>query len=323
MSVNSLRSTWKGNDVALTVLQIFYGVFFVFGILKNAFVFYEINRKKVNRRFTTNQLLMAHLAAADILILLTLTPAIFYVEVDAKYTSYLACHVMFPMVLFYPYLRVFTQVVIAVERRRAISTPLKPRFAKGTIVLMLSMCWLLSAAFTAPVVWDATLGPLSCGDGRLRRLHRTVFYTRKAALQFVVPLIIISACYTQAGIVLGRSRILQIKRNEPVQHEASRVQNVRVCKAFAIMVAVFAVCTAPLNAICLWVEYGSGRYEAFENQAVYSFVAHFPVLFMSFLDPIIYGTCCLRRSLFRKAWRQILTWRNKVLSHITCSCIKT
>ena len=321
MSADSPSGTWKGNRLALTILQVFYGVFFAIGILKNASVFYEISRKKRNHKMTTNQILMAHLAVVDIFILLTLTPSVYFVEVDAKYTSFFACHVMYPMVLFYPYLRVFTQVVIAVERRRSISTPLKPRFSKSSIAIMLSLCWLLSVVFTAPVLLDATFGPLSCGVGGLSRLYRTTFYSIKAALQFVLPLIFISACYIQAGVVLRRSRMPNTTSNA-FQHEAARLQNIRVCKAFAIMVVVFAVCTAPLNVVCLWVEYGSGRYEAFENQAVYSFIANFPVLFMSFLDPIIYGTCCLRRSLFKKAWGELVNWMNKAMSQITCCCKK-
>lgn len=314
---------WEGNVTVLIILQVFYGVFFVIGILKNALAFREINRQKGNGKLTTNQLLMVHLAVSDIFILLTLTPAIYYVDVDvdAKYSSYFACHVMFPMAVFYPYLRVFTQVVIAIERRRAIVTPLKPRFTRSSVVIMLSLCWLLSAVFTAPVVLDASFDPLSCGNEEPNRSYRTAFYTSRALLQFFIPLVIIVACYIQAGMVLKRSRILQIAtaKSNAVQREANRQQHIRVCKAFSIMVLVFAVCSAPLNAICLWVEYGSGRYEAFENQAVYCFVANFPLLFTSFLDPIIYGTCC-HRHIPSKVWRELVSWKNKAFTHVTCSC---
>jgi len=44
-------------------------------------------------------------------------------------------------------LRVFTQVIIAIERRRAIVTPLKPRYWRSGIVTMLCSCWLLSETF--------------------------------------------------------------------------------------------------------------------------------------------------------------------------------
>ena len=317
----SASDKWQGNEAALTILQVFYGLFFVIGILKNALALREIIRKKENRTLTTNQLLMIHLAVSDILILLTLTPAVFYLEVDKNYTSDFVCHVMFPMEIFYPYLRVFTQVVIAIERRRAIVTPLKPRLTKSTIAIMLSLCWLLSAVFTAPVMLDATFAPLSCGNDAPSRSYRITFYTLRGILQFFVPLLIIATCYIQAGMVLKRSRFVQIAKIKAnaVQHEAIRQQNVRACKAFSIMVLVFAICSAPLNAICLWVEYGSGLYEAFENQALYCFVANFPLLFMSFLDPIIYGKCCHRR-IPLEAWREFVSWTNKALSHITCCC---
>ncbi|XP_078360620.1 neuropeptide Y receptor type 6-like [Oculina patagonica] len=317
MSANDTQSKWQGNETALIILQVFYGVFFVIGILKNALALREIIRRKGNRKLTTNQLLMVHLAMSDILILLTLTPAVYYADVDNKYTSHFACHVMFPMAVFYPYLRVFTQVVIAIERRRAIVTPLKPRLTKSTITIMLSLCWLLSAVFTAPVMLDTTLSPLSCGNDGPSRLYRRVFYTLRGILQFFIPLVIIAACYIQAGMVLKKSRIVQFAKTNAVQHEASRQQNVRVCKAFSIMVLVFAICSAPLNAICLWVEYRSSHYEAFETKAVYCFVANFPLLFTSFLDPIIYGTCCHRRSPLQ-AWRELVSWKNKTFSHITC-----
>lgn len=319
MSANNIHSKWQGNETALIILQVFYGLFFVIGILKNALALREIIRKKGNRELTANQLLMVHLAVSDILILLTLTPAIYYAEVDKKQTSYFTCHVLFPMAIFYPYLRVFTQVVIAIERRRSIVTPLKPRLTKNTIIIMLSLCWLLSAVFTVPVILDATFGPLSCGSDGPSRLYRRTFYTFRGILQFFIPLIIIATCYIQAGMVLNRSRIVQIAKmkTNAVNHEASRQQNVRVCKAFSIMVLVFAVCSAPLNAICLWVEYGSGRYEAFETQALYCFVANFPLLFTSFLDPIIYGTCC-HRHIPLEAWRELVSWKNKAFSHITC-----
>ncbi|KAL9985928.1 hypothetical protein ACROYT_G008384, partial [Oculina patagonica] len=207
MSANDTQSKWQGNETALIILQVFYGVFFVIGILKNALALREIIRRKGNRKLTTNQLLMVHLAMSDILILLTLTPAVYYADVDNKYTSHFACHVMFPMAVFYPYLRVFTQVVIAIERRRAIVTPLKPRLTKSTITIMLSLCWLLSAVFTAPVMLDTTLSPLSCGNDGPSRLYRRVFYTLRGILQFFIPLVIIAACYIQAGMVLKKSRI--------------------------------------------------------------------------------------------------------------------
>ena len=297
---------------ALIALQFFYGTFFIIGIMENVLVFRKIRKTKTHRKLSANQLLLLHLTVADILILMTLTPAIFYIDADAKYTSFVACQVLLPMVTFYPNLRLLTQVIIALERRRAIVTPLKPRFTRAAIVSMLSLCWLLSAVFTAPVMWVASFGPQSCGDGKPYRLRKGVYYTLKMILLFLLPLIIISVCYIQAGLALRRSRhrlASQIKSNA-FQHEASRLKNIRVCKAFASMIFVFVVCTAPLNAICLWVEYGSGRHHTLENRAMYCFLANFPVLFMSFVDPLIYGTCCLRCSLWKKVCDKLVSWKN-------------
>lgn len=313
--------TWTSNPPdpatrrAIITLQVFYSTFFVAGILENILVFREINKKK-QRKLTTNQLLMLHLTVVDILILMMLTPTVFYTEADVENSSTIACRVLFPMVIFSPFLRVFTQVIIAMDRRRAVVTPLKPRLKRSTIISMLVLCWLLSTAFTAPVIWEAKFGPWSCGNVQPGHL-RKVMFSLKTVMQFVLPLIIISVCYIQAGLALRRSRFRvqasQMGRNtyQHLQQEATRLKNIRVCKAFAIMIVVFAVCTAPINAICLWMEYGGGRYEAFENQAVYCFVANFPIFFMSFLDPIIYGTYCLRNSLLSKVWTNLVKCKNK------------
>ena len=311
----------------IITLQVFYGVFFIIGILQNALVFYKIKKKKKYRKMTTNELLMLHLTVVDMLILMTLTPAIFYAEADVTRTSFLACRVMYPMVIFYPFTRVFTQVVIALERRRAIVTPLRLRFTTFSIASMLSLCWLLSAVLTAPVIWDARMSPHPCGNEEPESHNSVIYYTLKIFLQFIIPLLIITVCYVQAGLALRRSQYRIHKASEmksiALQQEASRLKNVRVCKAFAIMVIMFTVCIAPLNVVCLWTTYGSGKYEAVENQVLFCFLANFPVLFMSFLDPIIYGTCCLRlygRSQIKDAWNELVSWTNKAISQITCSC---
>ena len=313
LSSNSSGTTRKFS-IALETL---YCVFFIVGIIENALVFHEIRKTKPRRKLTTNQLLMLHLVVVDILILMTLTPAVLYSAVDITHTSFITCRIMLPMVMFYPYIRVFAQVIIALERRRSVVTPLQPRFTTTAIVSMLSLCWLLSAVFTAPVIWNAALGPQSCGNDNSEPIPslRLILYTSKIFLHFVIPMTIITACYVQAGLALKKSRYNIFKASQmkscALQRESSRLQNKRVCKAFAIMVAVFAVCTAPLNAICMWIAYGSGKNEVLENQALYCLVANFPVLFASFLDPIIYGTFCFRRrgtyrSKMKKAWDKLL-----------------
>ena len=160
LSSNSSGTTRKFS-IALETL---YCVFFIVGIIENALVFHEIRKTKPRRKLTTNQLLMLHLVVVDILILMTLTPAVLYSAVDITHTSFITCRIMLPMVMFYPYIRVFAQVIIALERRRSVVTPLQPRFTTTAIVSMLSLCWLLSAVFTAPVVWNEALGPRSCGN---------------------------------------------------------------------------------------------------------------------------------------------------------------
>ena len=313
LSSNS-GSTTRKFAIALETL---YCVFFIVGIIENVLVFHEIRKTKPRRKLTTNQLLMLHLVVVDILILMTLTPAVLYSAVDITHTSFITCRIMLPMVMFYPYIRVFAQVIIALERRRSVVTPLQPRFTTTAIVSMLSLCWLLSAVFTAPVVWNEALGPRSCGNEQSAPIPslRLILYTSKIFLHFVIPMTIITACYVQAGLALKKSRYNIFKASQmksyALQREASRLQNKRVCKAFAIMVAVFAVCTAPLNAICTWIAYGSGKNEVLENQALYCLVANFPVLFASFLDPIIYGTFCFRRrgkyrSKMKNAWDKLL-----------------
>ena len=325
LSSNSSGTTRKFS-IALETL---YCVFFIVGIIENALVFHEIRKTKQRRKLTTNQLLMLHLVVVDILILMTLTPAVLYSAVDITHTSFITCRIMLPMVMFYPYIRVFAQVIIALERRRSVVTPLQPRFTTTAIVSMLSLCWLLSAVFTAPVVWNVALGPRSCGNDKSARIPslRLILYTSKIFLHFVIPMTIITACYVQAGLALKTSRYNIFKASQmksyALQREASRLQNKRVCKAFAIMVAVFAVCTAPLNTICTWIAYGSGKNEVLENQALYCLVANFPVLFASFLDPIIYGTFCFRRrgtyrSKMKKAWDKLLRRKKSSTSDVKC-----
>lgn len=226
----------------------------------------------------------------------------------------IACRVIIPMITFYPFLRVSTQVVIAIERRRAIVTPLKTRFSKRAVAVMLSLCWLLSAVLTVPVMYNAsTVGPLSCSeDKNQNKNYRIAFYTLRTAISLMIPLVIIAVCYIQAALALRKSRFCVLKElseTSTYQREASRQQHVRVCKAFSIMVAVFAFSTGPLNVICMWVAFGSGKYKPLEDQALFCFVANFPLLFTSFLDPIVYGAYCRRGFWLKKAWCGIMHWK--------------
>ena len=311
-----------GVDTALRVFEVIYGVIFIVGIWENVVVFREIMKKKGRHQLTTNQLLVLHLALADMFILLTLTPAVYYSEADISYTSFLACYVLVPMVMFYHYLRVFTQVTIALERERAIVTPLKQRFSRRAVICALVTCWLASALLTAPLIWDARFSPFECKDVQTSRSHSIAYNAGRCLLQFVVPLAIIAVCYTKAGMVLRRSRFssASLGKTTGFQHELSRQHNLRACKAFATMVSVFAICTAPLNVICLWMQFGSGQNAPVENKTLYCFIANFPVLFMSFIDPIIYGTCCQRRLHRGKNWWcLVFSWAKNTLFCGTCS----
>ena len=135
LSSNSSGTTRKFS-IALETL---YCVFFIVGIIENALVFHRIWKTKPRRKLTTNQLLMLHLVVVDILILMTLTPAVLYSAVDITHTSFITCRIMLPMVMFYPYIRVLSQVIIALERRRSVVTPLHPRFTTTAIVSMLCL----------------------------------------------------------------------------------------------------------------------------------------------------------------------------------------
>ncbi|VDD83286.1 unnamed protein product [Mesocestoides corti] len=311
------------------VICLIYAVIFVLGILGNSLVVYVILRKQEMRSITN--LFLINLAISDILMTLLatpFTPAIVFLE---EWSFHLVLCKLLPMVMAVTvYVSTLTSTAIAMERCIVTVYRFQPKLPNFTYFLGTVVTWVASAVFSCPLAiyqdisFNEKTNTSSCQENWPHPTTRAVFTVTSFVLQFIVPCIIITACYTRIGLVLRNraNRKIGIKSREKEELEMRRIR--RAVKMLIAMVVIFVVCWIPLN--CLWMVTDLGT----NSQAVQSFagsgyftlvffVCHSLAMSSAVYNPFLYTW--LNES-FRNEFYQVLPCLRSLRAHhnATTSC---
>ncbi|KAI6073015.1 Gonadotropin-releasing hormone II receptor-like protein [Aix galericulata] len=270
------------------------------------------------------RLLMANLAAADLLVTLVVMP------LDAAWNATVqwyggeaACRGLMFLKLAAMYASAFVTVVIALDRHAAIVTPLAVGGAERRNKAMLGAAWGLSALLALPQVGEGvrmrafvfhTVSRsrprrfVQCATVGSFRAHwqETLYNMFTFACLFLLPLLVMVLCYGRIlAAISGRmkeagassSRDFQLRRSYNNIPRA-RMRTLRMSIA---IVLTFIVCWTPYYLLGLWYWFSP---EMLTRQKVPPALSHILFLFGLFntcLDPLVYGlfTVHLRRELRR------------------------
>nr|XP_025974527.1 gonadotropin-releasing hormone II receptor-like [Dromaius novaehollandiae] len=261
------------------------------------------------------RLLMANLAAADLLVTVVVMPLDAAWNVTVQwYGGDAACRALMFLKLAAMYASAFVTVVIALDRHAAIVTPLAVGRAERKSKAMLCAAWALSAVLALPqafvfrtvsrsrprrFVQCATVGSFAA------HWQETLYNMFTFACLFLLPLLVMVLCYGRIlAAISGRlkdagasSREVQLRRS---YNNIPRAR-MRTLKMSIVIVLTFIVCWTPYYLLGLWYWFSP---EMLTREKVPPALSHILFLFGLFntcLDPLVYGlfTVHFRREMWR------------------------
>ncbi|XP_062453599.1 gonadotropin-releasing hormone II receptor-like [Rhea pennata] len=261
------------------------------------------------------RVLMANLAAADLLVTVVVMPLDAAWNVTVQwYGGDAACRALMFLKLAAMYASAFVTVVIALDRHAAIVHPLAVGRAERQSKAMLRAAWALSALLALPqafvfrtvsrsrprrFVQCATVGSFPA------RWQETLYNMFTFACLFLLPLLVMVLCYGRIlAAISGRmkeagasSREVQLRRS----YDNIPRARMRTLKMSIVIVLTFIVCWTPYYLLGLWYWFSP---EMLTQEKVPPSLSHILFLFGLFntcLDPLIYGlfTVHFRREMWR------------------------
>ncbi|NXW54214.1 GNRR2 protein, partial [Eurystomus gularis] len=254
------------------------------------------------------RVLMANLAAADLLVTVVVMPLDAAWNVTVQwYGGDAACRALMFLKLAAMYASAFVTVVIAVDRHAAIVTPLAVGCAERRNKAMLGAAWALSAVLALPqafvfrtvkrrrprrFVQCATVG--SFGAHWQETLYNMFTFT----FLFLLPLVVMVLCYGRIlATISGRmkdtgasSQQIQLRRS---YNNIPRAR-MRTLKMSIVIVLTFIICWTPYYLLGLWYWFSP---EMLTREKVPPSLSHILFLFGLFntcLDPLVYGLFTVR-----------------------------
>ncbi|XP_018522179.1 leukotriene B4 receptor 1 [Lates calcarifer] len=270
-----------GTAVACVIL----GLSFLIGAPGNLLVIWTILRHIKQRSHTV--VLILHLAAADLLVLITL-PLWIYSLAHSWVFGEASCKAMVYMINACMYSSVFLITLMSVERFVAVRYPFASADwkRKNALNKLLLTLWIAAFLFSIPVIPTQVVGTEAGEEHCLYRLYTSatqelVCVLLETLVGYILPFSILVVCY---GCLCSRITKMTFK--------SKRKSTVLI----ASIVVVFAICWTPhhigniLSLIILAIEESfHDTAESLENvRSTMSFIAGAMVFISSTVNPILY-----------------------------------
>lgn len=230
------------------------------------------------------------------------------------------CKVVYPLQTVLMAVSVITLLCMSVERYRAVLTPFKVKPSGGFIVRVIVSVWVLSILLVTPYTLVLRMKDGNCVEDWPSQDHVKIYTASVFTLLYLLPLTLITICYTKIGIYLNKEAkrwrsmskyygksIRQVRLLSNARHK----QNIRIMKVFVAAVMAFAICQLPTHVIWLWHDFGSGS----KWKYLYDVLpfCHILTYLNSAIDPFIFGSLNVR--FFRKTLRSVFSSFNGKKKH--------
>ncbi|XP_063383182.1 adipokinetic hormone/corazonin-related peptide receptor variant I-like [Cydia fagiglandana] len=300
---------------------VLYSVLLGTGAVGNVAVFASLLRSR--RRKSRVNLLMTHLAVADLIVICVIIPLeIGWRTTNAWMAGNLACKFFLVLRAFGLYLSSNILVCISLDRFFAVLYPLRLAVARSRSKTMLCFAWFIALFCSLPqsLVFRVLRHPevpefQQCVAFDAFPSHRQELAYNVFCLcaMYFLPLLIITVCYgcifyeisknskeISDKNVSDHSRI-QLRRSDRRPLARARRRTLRMT---VTIVAVFACCWMPYATMTLWymVDRQSAKHVSARLQDLFFVMA----VSNSCMDPLVYGTYALNlKAIFTKTFKKI------------------
>ncbi|CAL8253973.1 unnamed protein product [Merluccius merluccius] len=309
-----------GSSMAVRVLiALIYSVVCALGLVGNALALYLLHSRHRQKQSSINCLVMG-LAVTDLQFVLTLPFWAVDTALDFRWPfGQVMCKIISSVTTMNMYASVFFLTAMSAARYYSISSALKmhSRQAAATRAKWTSLgIWAVSLLATLPHAVYSTTAQMSDEELCLLRFpdsghwdHQMLlglYQLQKVLLGFLLPLVVITACYLLLlRFVLSR-RVAGVSGPEAEQCRHKRCS--KVTKSVAIVVLSFFLCWLPNQALTLWavlIKFDLVPFsKAFYNAQAYAFPLTVCLAYTnSSLNPVLY---CLVRQEFRAGLKELL-----------------
>ncbi|KAG5850268.1 delta-type opioid receptor-like [Anguilla rostrata] len=246
------NGSWANEPMSpiIPIITAVYSVVFVVGLVGNCLVMYVIIR--YTKMKTATNIYIFNLALADALVTTTMP----FQSTDYLLNSWpfgeIVCKVFISIDYYNMFTSIFTLTMMSVDRYIAVCHPVKALDFRTPIkAKIINVCiWILSSAAGIPAL---VLGSTQTNNGTTECALQfpepyiywdTLMKICVFVVAFIVPVLIITVCYTLMILRLKSVRLLSGSREKD--------RNLRrITKLVLVVVAVFVVCWTPIHIFIL------------------------------------------------------------------------
>ncbi|KAK2576236.1 hypothetical protein KPH14_005605 [Odynerus spinipes] len=319
-SLYTREELYDASTGVIIFLSFCYGTISVLAIVGNFLVMWIVATTRRMQNMTN--FFIANLALADIIIGLFVIPFQFQAALLQRWNlPYFMC-------TFCPFVRtlsvnvsVFTLMIIAVDRHRAVLKPLSAPLTKLRAKLIIVGIWLLSAALAAPmaVAYRVDMVQETTSSGHMyekpfcynKNMSINSMLTYRALLtflQYMMPLMIISVLYARMARTLWGSRA---PGNALDSRDATFMKNKKkVIKMLVIVVILFAIFWLPLQSYNV-LQYTYPEINKYQYINIVWFCFDWLAMSNSCCNPFVYG---IYNEKFKQEFQQKCQFRSRKLS---------
>ena len=256
-------------------VTIFAVLIFILALIGNIVVIYIVCT--VNHMRSSTNTLIANMAVADLLMTIDIPYILKFFHVGYKwfgtFMGTVLCKFFSSAQVGSLIASVFSLVAISLDRSFAILFPMKTVMTRNVVRFAIAMVWLGALAFSLPVMVASKTAQLEGTDF----LSCAEFWAPMSANTFslvliiggyVIPLIIIAAVYSLAGIRLW-SRQLPGHRNL-VSNKKAQSSSRRATAMLITVVIVFALSWLPFQALEMLRQYNRPLYKSLPIEFLYT-----------------------------------------------------
>ncbi|XP_034040920.1 galanin receptor type 1b [Thalassophryne amazonica] len=285
------------------VVPAVFALIFAVGVVGNALVMAVVARRP--RAVGSTSIFIVNLSAADLLFLVLCVPlhAAVYALPHWVFGA-LLCTLAHYFVMACMLVSVFTLVALSVDRYVAVVRANRAPRVRSRRTALAGVCviWILSLILSVPVAQHQVLtehpsapNATFCWErwsGASRRAYRVTVLL----LGYVLPLLVISCCYTRVLIHIHKKMKNMTKKSERSKKKTTQT--------VLLVVTAFLISWMPYHIIAMWVEFGTFPL----NDATFAFriISHCLSYGNSCINPVLYA---FMSENFRKACRQAFTCR--------------
>lgn len=288
-AISETRVSLMGKEFHLIFFTVFFSYIVIFGSVGN-FLVIATPVLWSDMRSPCN-FLIANISIADFLVALFVTPLRIWELYVGWPLGKWGCYVLFPLQDVLVAVSVLTHTALALERRRAMVSPFKPKLSLKkvkyiTVGMWLACIVLLGIPELIPVQFAEWQGRAYCWPDWPSISHRRAFELYIVVVFIVLPLAVQCFAYGHAVQVQRRAENLEAFDTESsasrefVRHRAK--QKRKLIKMLIVMLATFQVSYIPRGVIMLTNEFAPWL----KSSLLYQFVSN-AVLVLFYLKHVV------------------------------------